>query len=183
MSTFIFSSCNGIHFMLYKITLAFCLLLAAKHIGLAQTNISGKFVDKHNKPVEFATLSLLNAQDSSLVKKFISNSTGDNVLPHIAEGPYLLCASMMGYINAGLQYSCWERNASLKLSANVLFITLVFSGESVVGENNIRLESRRESRRLNLTFNYRFGNNESKPVGRKRGASSDEQERIKGSGD
>ncbi len=86
-------------------------------------------------------------------------------------------------VNAGLQYSFWERDASLKLSATDIFRTQVFRGESLVGENSIKLESRRESRRLNLTFNYRFGNKESKPVGRKRGASSDEQDRIKGEGD
>ncbi|WP_224996158.1 outer membrane beta-barrel family protein [Cesiribacter sp. SM1] len=86
-------------------------------------------------------------------------------------------------VNAGLQYSFWDRNASLKLSANDIFRTQVFSGQSVVGENKIKIESRGETRRVNLSFNYRFGNKEIKPVGRKRGASSDEQQRIKGSGD
>ncbi|AHM62722.1 TonB-dependent receptor [Flammeovirgaceae bacterium 311] len=83
-------------------------------------------------------------------------------------------------VNAGVQYSFWDRNASLKLSANDIFWTQVFSGQSIVGENSIRLESRRESRRVNLSFQYRFGNKEIRPVGRRRGASTDEQNRIKG---
>jgi hypothetical protein len=83
-------------------------------------------------------------------------------------------------INAGVQYSFWDRNASLKLSANDIFRTQVFSGRSIVGENTIKLDMRGETRRLNLSFNYRFGNKEIKPVRRKRGASSDEQDRIKG---
>lgn len=86
-------------------------------------------------------------------------------------------------VNAGLQFSFWKRNGSLKLGVNDLFRTLVFSGKSIIGKNSIRLEGRRESRRINLTFNYSFGNKDSKPVGRKRGASSDEQDRIKGSSD
>ncbi len=85
-------------------------------------------------------------------------------------------------VNAGVQYSFWENNASLKLSANDIFRTQRFRGESIVGENTIKIDNRWESRRINLTFNYRFGNKEVKPVGRKRGASSDEQNRIKGSG-
>ncbi|MBW3544635.1 MAG: outer membrane beta-barrel family protein, partial [Bacteroidetes bacterium] len=85
-------------------------------------------------------------------------------------------------INAGVQYSFWDSNASLKLSAVDIFQTNRFRGESIVGENAIKIDNRWESRRVNLSFNYRFGNKEIKPVGRKRGASSDEQGRIKGSG-
>lgn len=85
-------------------------------------------------------------------------------------------------INAGVQYSFWDSNASLKLSANDIFQTNRFRGESIVGENTVKIDNRWESRRVNLSFNYRFGNKEIKPVGRKRGASSDEQDRIKSSG-
>ena len=84
-------------------------------------------------------------------------------------------------VNAGVQYSFWDRNASVKLSTNDIFRTMKFAGTSIIGDE-IKIENRWESRRLNLTFNYRFGNKDIKPVGRKRGASSDEQGRIKGSG-
>ena len=85
-------------------------------------------------------------------------------------------------VNAGVKYSFLDNNASLKLSANDIFRTMKFRGESIVGENTIKIDNSWESRRVNLTFNYRFGNKDVKPVGRKRGASSDEQGRIKGSG-
>lgn len=86
-------------------------------------------------------------------------------------------------VNAGVQYSFWDKNANLKLTATDIFWTQIFSAETIVGENDIKFNARGESRRLNLTFNYRFGNKEVKPVRRKRGASSAEQERISGSED
>ena len=94
--TFTSSSCSPL-LMIYKITLALCMLLANHHFGYAQTTLSGKIVNRQNKPVEFATVSLLNAQDSVLVRGAISNAAGDYVLPEIAEGRYLISASMMGY--------------------------------------------------------------------------------------
>ncbi|AHM61193.1 TonB-dependent receptor plug [Flammeovirgaceae bacterium 311] len=85
-------------------------------------------------------------------------------------------------VNAGIKYSFWDNDASLKLGVNDIFRTMKFAGETIFGENTIRLDNRWDNRRVNLTFNYRFGNKEVKPVGRKRGASSDEQDRIKSSG-
>lgn len=63
----------------------------------AQTDLRGKLVDENNKPIEFATLVLLDAADSALVKGALSDAAGQYVFPQISEGKYLLSASMMGY--------------------------------------------------------------------------------------
>jgi hypothetical protein len=82
-------------------------------------------------------------------------------------------------LNAGVQYRFWDSNASLKLSANDILRTQVFKASSNFNGLALDINNRWESRRLNLAFSYRFGNNDVKPANRKRGASSDEQGRIK----
>jgi outer membrane receptor protein involved in Fe transport len=77
-----------------------CLLLCIATAASAQTDLKGKVVDENNKPVEFATIMILNAADSVMVKGAISNAAGTYVFPQIKEGRYLLTASMMGYAKA-----------------------------------------------------------------------------------
>jgi outer membrane receptor protein involved in Fe transport len=66
----------------------------------AQMNEKGKVtgivLKTDNKPVEFATVTLLKVKDSSLVKGAISDIEGKYVFEGIAEGQYLVAAANMG---------------------------------------------------------------------------------------
>ncbi|MGN7721864.1 TonB-dependent receptor domain-containing protein [Chitinophaga sp. 22620] len=66
----------------------------------AQINEKGKVtgivLKTDNKPVEFATVTLLKVKDSSLVKGAISDIEGKYVFEGIAEGQYLVAAANMG---------------------------------------------------------------------------------------
>lgn len=59
--------------------------------------ITGSIVNEQNKPVEFATVSLLRAKDSSIVKGALGNEAGTYVLDKVAPGVYLVKTTTVGY--------------------------------------------------------------------------------------
>lgn len=78
-----------------------CLLLSVTNSSFAQTptkgNVSGAILDENKKPLEFATMMLLQATDSSLVKGAISDVSGKFEFENVATGNYLVAGSMVGY--------------------------------------------------------------------------------------
>ncbi|SDC86842.1 outer membrane beta-barrel family protein [Niabella drilacis] len=72
------------------------LFLAAQTTTQAQT-ITGKVKDEAGKPVEKATVSLLNAGDSSIVKLNATNAGGSYQFNEAANGKYLVMATNVGY--------------------------------------------------------------------------------------
>lgn len=82
------------------------LLLAIPAISIAQApkpqaKITGTVLNSENKPVEFATISLLRAKDSSVVKGVLGTEAGTYTLDRVAPGTYLVKATTIGY-NKGL---------------------------------------------------------------------------------
>lgn len=68
--------------------------------GLAQETtgkISGQVGDDGQKPIESATISLLNARDSSQTKVTVTNKTGHFELNNVRDGKYLVSASTVGH--------------------------------------------------------------------------------------
>src|SRR5689334_20450840 len=75
------------------------LLLAALH-SFAFTQslaISGKINDAAGAPIEAATISLLNASDSSLVKIELSDASGKFEFSGVRSGSFLLGVSALGH--------------------------------------------------------------------------------------
>ncbi|MGZ3944599.1 MAG: TonB-dependent receptor domain-containing protein [Mucilaginibacter sp.] len=87
-----------------KIYYTLLLLLTATGISFAQGpqagHISGTLLDEQGNPMMFATASLLNAKDSTIVKGAISNEEGVYTFDHIKEGQYIVKASNVGYEKA-----------------------------------------------------------------------------------
>jgi outer membrane receptor protein involved in Fe transport len=86
-----------------KIYITLLLLIAAIGSTFAQTqsaSLSGLLLDEQGKPMMYATASLLNARDSSIVKGVISNDQGIYTFDHIKQGRYLIKASTVGYEKA-----------------------------------------------------------------------------------
>nr|WP_294793074.1 outer membrane beta-barrel family protein [uncultured Mucilaginibacter sp.] len=64
----------------------------------AQTNkVTGTIKDGTSKPVEFATVSLLRATDSTIVKGALTDEKGAYFFDNIAKGSYLIKATSVGY--------------------------------------------------------------------------------------
>ena len=69
-----------------------------------QTSISGSVVDDKNKPVESATISLMKAEDSSVVKLSVTDKAGKFSFQNIPLGSYYINASAINY--ARLKFKC-----------------------------------------------------------------------------
>lgn len=69
-------------------------------VAHAQTSrITGTVKDATAKPVEFATVSLLRATDSAIVKGALSDEKGAYFFDNIAKGSYLIKTTSVGYAN------------------------------------------------------------------------------------
>lgn len=89
--------------MKHIFTLIYTLLfmLACTVTAFSQTSkVTGSLKDVAEKPVEFATVSLLRAADSTIVKGAVSNEKGNYAFDNIAKGNYVIKATSVGY-NAG----------------------------------------------------------------------------------
>ena len=87
----------------------------------AQGKISGQIIDDKNKIVEFASVTLLKAKDSTLVKGALSDQNGSFEFEKISSGDYLVNISQMGYKKFYTpQFSLDSENPNVKLSNLIL---------------------------------------------------------------
>ncbi|HMG16639.1 MAG TPA: carboxypeptidase-like regulatory domain-containing protein, partial [Saprospiraceae bacterium] len=63
----------------------------------AQTSVKGRVIDQDSKAVDFASVFLFSAKDSSLVKAGYSEQNGNFQLDIIKGGKFFLKATIIGY--------------------------------------------------------------------------------------
>ena len=90
----------------------------------------------------------------------------------------LLVINDMGAMNAAVSKTILKKQGSLKLGIRDVLYTQQFSGYAKYSNVDVNLSGRRDSRQVNLSFNYRFGKKNIAPERRKRGGASDEQNRV-----
>ncbi|UOQ96331.1 TonB-dependent receptor [Hymenobacter sp. 5317J-9] len=83
-----------------------------------------------------------------------------------------------GQVDAAVQKTLWERKATLKLAVNDIFFSRVGRVTSTYDNYVERFVMRRDSRFVNLTFGYRFGNDKLAPTRRRSGGAEDEKRRA-----
>jgi len=92
------------HRQLNKIFYTLLFLVLSIGVSIAQTKtlakVSGLLVDAQGKPMEYATVSLLNAKDSAIVKGSLSTDAGVYTLTSINTGTYIIEATAVGYTKA-----------------------------------------------------------------------------------
>ena len=81
----------------FTLTLFFAALYSA---AAAQSTITVRIIDGKSNGVDAATVSLLKAKDSSLVKANITERDGSVTFEQVKEGAYLLSTSVVGYKKA-----------------------------------------------------------------------------------
>ena len=89
------------HYKLFLITLF--ALQAGAAIGQAvkpTAKISGTVLDDKKQPLSYATVALLKAKDSSVVKGAITNEAGIYTFEHLNQGKYLVRVSTVGFLKA-----------------------------------------------------------------------------------
>jgi iron complex outermembrane receptor protein len=85
------------------ITLLFtlsCFALFAQAPKGGNVTVSGLLKNEQGKPMDYATVSLLRAADSSVVKGTLTNETGAYTFDRIAAGKYVIKATSLGYQKA-----------------------------------------------------------------------------------
>lgn len=82
-------------------------------------------------------------------------------------------------IDFGLTKTILDGKGKISLNVNDIFNTRQFQAVIRQDDLNLDLINKNESRRVNLTFNYSFGNSEVKPARRRSTATDDEQSRVK----
>ena len=83
--------------------IAVLFILSSKPIfaqNKAQTKISGLLIDDTGKALDFGTVSLMKATDSTVVKGTLSNESGHYTFDLIKPGSYFVKATNIGYQNA-----------------------------------------------------------------------------------
>lgn len=91
----------------------------------------------------------------------------------------LLVVNSMGAVNTGLSKQLFKSKGTFKVGARDIFNTQQFSGYARYSDVDVTLAGRRDSRQVNLSFNYRFGRKDIPAARRKTGGSADEQNRVK----
>jgi hypothetical protein len=87
---------------IYRSLFALCLLQSMIIRVTAQTKssiteIKGRILDENKNTFPYAAITLLKAQDSTLIKGTLSTDNGSYMLPVIKEGAYLITVSVVGY--------------------------------------------------------------------------------------
>ena len=89
-------------YLLKILTIALC--LGSLNTADAQSNspakIKGVLQDAQSKPVDYASVSLLNAKDSTIVTGTLSTETGEYHFDNIKNGTYIVKATEVGFENA-----------------------------------------------------------------------------------
>ncbi|MCB0542347.1 MAG: TonB-dependent receptor [Saprospiraceae bacterium] len=83
-----------------KILLLSCFLFLFFATLHAQITVTGTVTDENSQPVPFATVTLLGARDSQLVKGALSDQNGTYSITGLEAGEYRLSATMLGYETA-----------------------------------------------------------------------------------
>ena len=78
----------------YAVFVFFSLSLFAQS---TKGKINGNVNDGNGKPVEFATITLLRAKDSVLVKGQLTDEKGNFEIENVGEGEYIIATSQLGY--------------------------------------------------------------------------------------
>ncbi|MEP7372583.1 MAG: TonB-dependent receptor [Chitinophagaceae bacterium] len=134
-----------------------------------------------NDPIDVQFTSFMaNVTNSFTLGKGWSAEVSGWYRSKAAEG--LLVANEMYAVNSAVSKQMFKKKATLKLGVRDIFYTQQFSGYAKYSDVDVVIASKRDSRQLNLSFNYRFGKNNIAPARRKRGGADDEQSRVNSGG-
>ena len=101
--------------------------------GQKNLSITGTIVDDATKePVDFATVNLLNAKDSSFVSGSMSNDKGVFILQGLSKGKYLMNITYVGYKTVYQPVTLSETNPVTNVGKIALTATDILLKETVV---------------------------------------------------
>lgn len=90
--------------------------------------VSGEVADDNHKPIEAATISLLQAKDSSKVHQTVTDKTGKYVFDKVRDGRYLVSATSVGHT---IRYSSAFEVSAVQSSVAIGALTLAAASRSL----------------------------------------------------
>ncbi|HLP10832.1 MAG TPA: carboxypeptidase-like regulatory domain-containing protein, partial [Flavobacteriales bacterium] len=106
--------------------------------------IVGNLIDEEKKPVEYATVSLLNMSDSTLLFYAISNEQGRFEIKNVNKGPYILQAAAFGFATSSQKINLTRDSLSiitLSVPANKLNEVTIESAPILIKGDTIEYNS------------------------------------------
>ncbi len=148
------------------------------YTNIYKNNYSGLY---QNVPVEMGVTSFNGNISNTLVfGKGWSGELSGWYRTRAAEG--LLIVNSMGALNTGISKQVLKTKGTVKFGVQDILNTQQFSGFAKYSDVNLQIAGRRDSRSVNISFNYRFGKKDIPSARRKTGGSDDEQNRVKTGG-
>ncbi len=141
-----------------KSLLATLVFVFVYSLTIAQVNLSGKVIDSISKQgIPFMNVSLLSAQDSTLVKGSTTDSTGAFILPSVQKGSYVLLFSSVEYQRKYQSVIVEnESQRSLDLNEILMIATNQLLNEVNVRADKIQLQQTDEKLIVNIADNKLF---------------------------
>ena len=102
----------------------FILLLMLSTFIVNGPSIRGKIIDSTQSPIPFATIAVLNASDSAIIKGKLADENGNFIIQPISKGLYLLQVTAIGFNPKYTNAIQIDSSSSVDLS----FITLNSQG-------------------------------------------------------
>ena len=128
---------------IFTLSLVFLLFLSSINAQKADGSIKGKLVDTTAKqPISDATVSILNAKDSSLATFTLSNKLGVFEVKGLATGDYRVVISSKGYMEFKQSVTLTETNKTVEFGSLALqkdYKTL--EGVTVISESPIQVKN------------------------------------------
>lgn len=104
--------------------LLFTLATVMGQVRLPGSKVSGRVIDENEKPLDFATIILMHAQDSALVKTAMSDLDGKFYFENLNAGTYRVSANMIGYSKAvSSTFTISEQQKTIDLGILALQLT------------------------------------------------------------
>lgn len=141
--------------MRQKSTITFFLFLTLSFSLLAQGKISGKVFDKKSgSPVEYATIAILNAKDSSMATGTVSEANGSFSVK-VSNGRYIVRISFMGYATYFYPkvVAISDRQPSSNIGKIMIEPSSVMMDEVVVTSERTMVEYQLDKRVVNVDKN------------------------------
>lgn len=109
------------HFHFSRTWLSICFVLISTALFAEPSAIvKGKVTDTNNKPIEYATATLLNSSTKELFKGQICNDKGEFVIEKVKPGEYILAVTMVGYARSESEKLTIDSKSSKVVEKNVV---------------------------------------------------------------
>ncbi|SCC17370.1 Outer membrane receptor proteins, mostly Fe transport [Chitinophaga costaii] len=151
---------------------------SSNNANVNHTNYRLKYDPVNHQLLNFSNTNFnygFNSNNTFTVSKAVKLELSGYYYSKFAEG--LWKGKAQYSVNIGAQYVFLDKKATLKLNVQDIFNTQQFIGGTHTPQLNIDIRNSWDSRSASLSFTYRFGKTDVKPIREHR---SDEENRVKG---